>query len=822
MHARPRLLAVAILLGLGKSAYASTASLNQTHLLDQADSMPADFREHFFDAPLVVRVERDGRYMGDAKIVLSPRNTVQLLQFTESDESALSATERERWTSYLSVPRALGSCSHACSDGLLALHYSLENSVLSLVTAEAERDTRTERYHRLPPKGSYGVLLGNNLNLNADGTRTTGTYRADLTASVGQWTLVGNYVAYRSGERRAPWQQSLQGAYAQRERADHFVRVGYFLSDFQGVGRQPNAPGLPALTTLGAMIGSSDSLLIGGDTPSLVPLYVTANRQGSVELYRNGALIYTQQIEPGLQLLETRRLPGGIYDVEVRVIEDGQVTSTRRELINKPTHWHDPDKRWRYNAYAGRQHSLFDDRNDRRNGAYSFSGAANYLATPRTVLGASFTGLGNERTVTGSVDWYAHERANLYANLYRSHRHGRGIDVQALYTYRQGNLNLSHNRQRQTADRQRGTRAGWTRNSTVAATHTFAQRGTLTARASYSHGASRGLGFDLMFSRQESWFGHRAHWRASAFDRPVTSYGRTARNRGVDLSVNISLGDNQRSYRGSIGSRSGADGRRDLYGTAGVQQRVDAGPLRQVTADVTADRYGFSLAANAQFDSPTLSGSAFALRSSFNRKITGGVTLENMLAFGGGKLAGGNRAADVHTGLILDIDSDIPDLDLRAHDSQGTMTRLKPGRNLVPVAAYKSGNVQIDFNSSDAPAAAILPLHIDYHLNKGGVAQRSIKVSRTVTVIGRVADYRGEPLRGAQLHNHVGRSVAQADGFFTLEMSASQPELEVRHPAVKDCRVRLDASRYPRDGDTILAGTLTCPSLGNHALAGGR
>jgi hypothetical protein len=325
-----------------------------------------------------------------------------------------------------------------------------------------------------------------------------------------------------------------------------------------------------------------------------------------------------------------------------------------------------------------------------------------------------------------------------------------------------------------------------------------------------------------MFSGRSTWFGHEASWRASVFDRPTDIFGRTQRNRGVELSANFSLGKGNRSYRGRIGSGNGINGRRDLYGTFGVQQNIDTGPVRQIIADVTADRYGFSLGTNAQFDSRLLSGNAFALRSSLNGKVTGGLTLDNTLAFGAGKVASSGKTRELTTGLILDIDSDIPDLDLRADDSQGGTIRLKPGRNLIPVTAYRSGDVQIDFNHRDAPAAAIFPVHIGYHLNKGGVAQRSIKISRTVTVIGRVADHRGTPLRGAQLKNHVGRSVAEADGFFTLEMSAKQPEVEISHPKIKDCRVRLDAGRYPRNGDTILAGTLTCPSLASHALAGAK
>ena len=44
------------------------------------------------------------------------------------------------------------------------------------------------------------------------------------------------------------------------------------------------------------MYGSSDSLAINSPMPSVYPIYVTANRQGSVEIYRDGLLINTQSV----------------------------------------------------------------------------------------------------------------------------------------------------------------------------------------------------------------------------------------------------------------------------------------------------------------------------------------------------------------------------------------------------------------------------------------------------------------------------------------------------------------------------------------------
>ncbi|MDP1013715.1 TcfC E-set like domain-containing protein, partial [Klebsiella pneumoniae] len=82
--------------------------------------------------------------------------------------------------------------------------------------------------------------------------------------------------------------------------------------------------------------GSSDSLVVDSLQPSLYPITVTPNRQAVAEIYRNGVLINSQQVASGLQTLDIRPLPGGIYEVEVRLLEDGQVISSTSELIYKP------------------------------------------------------------------------------------------------------------------------------------------------------------------------------------------------------------------------------------------------------------------------------------------------------------------------------------------------------------------------------------------------------------------------------------------------------------------------------------------------------
>jgi len=85
-----------------------------------------------------------------------------------------------------------------------------------------------------------------------------------------------------------------------------------------------------------------------------------------------------------------------------------------------------------------------------------------------------------------------------------------------------------------------------------------------------------------------------------------------------------------------------------------------------------------------------------------------------------------------------------------------------------------------------------------------------VRVLRTVTVLGRLLDGQGQPLRGAQVINHASRSVSEADGFFAVEMSEGTPTLEIRQRGQPLCLLRLDLDGLTREGEVLLAGDQAC------------
>lgn len=793
----------------------SGAAVNGPSLFEQAERLPEDFVEQLFDSPLVVRIDVDGRSAGDATVTLSRDGKIQLVALSDEQRGDIAQVDRELIDKFLREPRPLGTCESNC-EGVLALHYNLQDSVLSIVTGRAEQDAEQKKYYALPASGSRGLITYNYLNLTGgQGREVTGRYSFDAVGSVGNWSINSGFQATqnRGMRRAADVQYSVPNLYAQREFEGTFVRAGFFTPDMATGVRPPRMPGGAAPTALGVMVGTSEAREVDGARPSLYPVYVTANRQGMVEIYRNGALLHSQQVQPGLQVVDTRPLPSGIYEVEVKLIEDGRVTTARNELISKPSAWNDPNQRLKYAAFAGQERNLMGQ--DRPH-AFTAGAAINYLAHPRVVLGASAQRAAEANVFGTSVDWQFSDLARAYGNVYHSSKHGVGGDLQILVPYRDGSVSLSHSQSWQRGDRayrnvRTSVRRGKVHDSAITWSHRFTPKTSMMARASYANGATKGLGMDLSVSHQHRVRGTDLTWRVAAFDRPTGTVART-RNRGVEVGLSIALGKEKRNYSVNVGTRTGSDGRRDHYASLGVRQELQNSFITSVGGTATVDRYGLSVGANTQFEHPAVRGDTFVQSSSKEGGIAGGMNLFSTVGTNGKSAAvsGKSNVFNGSSAVIVDLESDFKDVKVRAQDSQGGSMELRPGRNLVPVSAYRSGRLQYFFDRSQAPAATLQPSASNYHLNKGGVGYEKVHVMKTMTVVGRLVDHARSPVRAAHLSSPAGRSVTETDGFFALEVSRANPTIKVEKGGKHLSTLRLNPQEHQMEGDSLIVGELEC------------
>lgn len=809
----PLLLSVGALL-LNVAPAASEQPAAALTILTQSESLPDDFRAHFFNAPLSVRVELNGEFVGDAMIMLSEKNTVQLLEFTDTETSEVPAAARNQLGSQLSEPVALGACESDCPGELTAVHYSLSTATLSVVSRDAPSTNGSVRYHTLPEGGSRGLIINNQLNVFGGGnTQTTGRYALNAQGSVGSWSTYAGLQADRSSYTDKTT-HSVQNLYAGKELEGHAVRAGLFVPDTQGVMRQSVTRGGRTRTSAGIMIGSSDTLLADTKQESAYPVYVTANRAGVAEIYRDGVLINSQPVQPGLQMIDTLPLPGGIYPVEIRVTEGGLVTSTMEEIIYKPAGWGLSGQRVKYNAWVGKEQTLLDnsDSSDTGEGGISAGTSVSWMPHPRLTTGIAVQHTDGRLQTGMSADWMPAEKISISGNAFHSQGYGNGFDLQGSWRYDSGNIMVNHSRSwRDNANANVHQSSTLEHHTGVALSQRLDGGDMFTSRL--SHSSSNGsLGADLSYSTTYNVGDTPVRLRLSGFDRPYSEGEESLRNRGISLDLSLSLGRSGRSYSASLGSRNDNRGQRETYASLTANQEFESDTVRRISGTITGDSSGVGFNGSAGFTNPYLNGDAWGQRDALGGGLSGGLNLENSIAVGGGAVAVTPRGMGQRhdTGMIIDVESDDPQAKVRVDDVRGGSTTLRAGRNFVPVTAYRSGQVQFDIDDKGSTALHVHPPVADYHLNRGGVGYTKVRVMKTVTVLGRLVDGSGQPLSGAKVVNHAGQSVSEADGFFSLEMHELTPELAVTHRSGTACNIQLPTVTEGREGDTLLAGTLIC------------
>jgi hypothetical protein len=437
-------------------------------------------------------------------------------------------------------------------------------------------------------------------------------------------------------------------------------------------------------------------------------------------------------------------------------------------------------------------------------------GIINYLLHPMAILGLSSQRTGDKNALGLSLDVDINEKIRFSGNMYTSSDNGKGGDLQLFTQYDSGSVLLSMNKSWQ--DHSGSTARENDQTIAIALQHQMNEANSLSMRLADSRGGMRGLSSDVSFSRRQKIFDSDASIRLSLFDRPAGLVWQSQRSRGFELSLNLSFGREGRSYSGSLGSRNNNQNQRDHYASLSVRQELGHPLLKQLGLGLTGDSYGLGMTGSARFQHPLVHGDAYLSRSSLNHSLSGGLNLENTLAISGDSLAmsGYGISSGISTGMIVDVDSDLPELSLQAYDKAGGVFSIHPGRNLLPVAPYLAGSMNFNFKGRDAPQASISPTIARYHLNKGGVSYAQIHVMQIVTLLGRVVGADGLPLKGAALINHAGRTVSESNGFFTIEVSKKTPELQIKVNGKNACNYRFDEKGYRRESEVIFVGDIVC------------
>lgn len=739
--------------------------------------LPDDFRRYFYESEIVVRVYLNDTPLFDAAISLKNNGKLRLL-WTINESQDIDQDVRVLWSGILQQGVALGKCTAFCPSGLMNVEYRLDSSVLKLYTSQYETDQVRSAFISIPADVPGGLIMYNDVSATGTSSAHSWGINSSLISSFAGWSQRASFQSSGTDGRYHYSNSSLYELFSQKELPGSFIRIGLFSPDSDTSNVQTSGFGYD--TVAGAMWGTSDALLLSADSVSAWPVYVTGRNQSIAEVWRDGRLIYTQQLQSGVQALDTRQLPSGIYDVIIKIIENGQNLDTQRAQIYKPQGWNNPDSRWRMNLWAGQHRMLATgNRRIRENNPFALGGALDVLAKPWIILGFSGAMSGEEYQARTRANITLSPNDTLFAQYSlgsRAHQSNQSTDIRY---YRNilsgGSASLFWNSistdvyGHKTAFRQTGNTWG----------------GSLSLRLSWFTSVilngqyidtawRRGLATEASVTALTTLSGCDVNFRLNSYDRP--GFNNHRRDRGISFGVIVSrMLEKNHTVSGEAGMN-----RNDGYANLNYQwEGGEDSRIRSLGSSVSYSKNNLVISGNGAADTPYLSGDFYAQHNVHCNTNTAGGNMSQVLVVGGGKVASvnGNHSRSMESAVIVDVDSD--DKDARIFASGNIIeSRLLPGRNIVPVEIWKKN--QIHFTTQGGESVQISPERQSMQMNRGSVQYVKVKALKTFTLVGMLLDERGQVLKNRYVKSGISSGMINADGVLTLDSAIANRMLTVR------------------------------------------
>lgn len=772
--------------------------------------LPEDFRRYFYESEMMTQVYLNDSPLFEATLSMTENGGVRLLRTLEEPPNIDQDVVRH-WSGVLAKGVSIGHCTRQCPGGLIAVEYRLDNAELRLYTAQYETARVQESFISLPQTMPGGMIMFNDISLTHSGNTRSWGVNTSVTTALANWTQKASFQSSGTDGRYHYSTSSLYELYAQKELPGQFVRVGFFTPGSDTGNVEMTGSGYE--TVVGAMWGTSDSLLIRGDSVSAWPVYVTGQNQSVAEVWRDGRLIHTQQLQAGVQALDTRRLPGGIYDITINIIESGHIVETQQAQIYKPQGWNNPEQRWRVNLWSGQYKTIGTDATYRDASApnpLAAGGGIDFLVHPRAVLGLSGVAseAGQQLRARGNVTLTPED--SLFAQYTQTDAIREG-DVRYYRTITGGgSASLYWRATSRERARSRQREDSW--GTSVALRLPWST--SLTLNGQYTDSAWRqGFGGDVSATTLGNMSGRNINFRISGWERPGGTHAR--RDRGLSLAVSLSL---EPAARHLVSAQTGMTQRLGFSSLNYQWQPGDDSALRTLGAGVSYSPQNTVISANTSLETPFVSANGWVQHNTRDSSQTAGGNLSQILVAGGGEIAAvsGSGSRSMASALIVDVESD-NDVDILAAGSMAE-TRLLPGKNVIAAEQWKKNNIQ--FTARGGDSVRVFPAQQSVQLNRGSVQYVKVQAVKTYTLIATLLDENGEMMTNRQVSSDVAGSVINAEGVLTLEVGVKNRRLSVRKEYEKPALVCLlppvDAATAK---DISFISAISCNTLPSGAKA---
>ncbi len=564
--------------------------------------------------------------------------------------------------------------------------------------------------------------------------------------------------------------------------------------------------GINTSKVYGLSYGNLSNTLVQNTSLSLTPINVFLPSAGTVQVYREGRLLSIQNFPLGSHEVDTSSLPSGSYSVEVKTFVNGEEINTTVGHINKTsnsgslnigkTHWQLFGGMLKYNqsAYRNPSQAEIDINNRETNGwlmgvalnrdftwfsgtsfrssIYGFTSrdhsdqnlvtelATNVALTPelsvnwQTLLATDST-FKNTLTANyslpkgyGSV-WGSREYTDLGRKLAIEKRDyysfGGGVNLKQIYN-KLGYLSLSYSK-----DLER-------ENDFISTEYNQSLFNFKYATVSFRAGMQRST--------------YRN--RSTALESSNNFYSAEKNNdKYVYFDVSLPL---SKWFSAGLSSRND-----NLLATAAYRQSFKDGFIKNVGLDVSkqvSSGDGNSGSTDAifsgyaryehKYNSGSLSASASGSDYSLN------YTSQGNIAYAEKKLA--LSALNQESGIM--INTGLKDNGKMSAVVNGQNFQISGDRNFIPLSPYREYTIELANDKKSLDSVNIVRgRNNKVTLYPGNVAVLNPEIQQMVTVFGRIYYPSGELAKKVNINNHIGKTVTDENGEFSLDVDKRYPML---------------------------------------------
>ncbi|PTT50207.1 CS1-pili formation C-terminal domain-containing protein [Aeromonas sp. HMWF015] len=542
-----------------------------------------------------------------------------------------------------------------------------------------------------------------------------------------------------------------------------------------------------------SITNSADSILMRNSASSLIPMIVMMPAAGEVRVYKNDRLIYQSALNMGRHTLDTTSFPYGVYEVSVDTIIGGQVRDTRRYRVNKPTNGRGGEQ-WVWQLWAGQAQydalPALDEATDE----------SDFSSYPEPQKARAPVGGVNVASSIGEVTWDANlyhsptswvaemgsrwqptEWLSLEGQFMKSSQGGKRAFYQAALSSSWGpSLVLTSERGQYDKDEYEQSNPYGTDQ---------AQLQLPLPEALFGGSLVLGYNIDREYN-EHSWnidYNQSLldnDWLSlsldTGMDKTIGEQGTTnyyvSLNASLPLGANVDMGVSEQNgvRTASVSAGMELDGffnyvSIDAQGEL-VQQHIES-PSTTLQTNYDSNYASGSTAISLTQNSVNLSNS------------TSGLVAFNKHGVAPGKSGG-------QSGFMVIMPDKLEDGELELL-VDNTAVPLHAGNNFVSAVPYEEHNVMVQVGSDAHASYDIFTEDDSYTLYPGNVPTLKPTVKQMVTVFGRLVDESGAAIANASVKNHIGETITDEQGGFSIDVDAAIPEVQVSSDKTGEFKVAM-------------------------------